>query len=1078
MDRVLPSRDKPHKASCSPNRLGKACRGLGRLPWRFLLVSSVVLLPVACEAPRTPAVSLEEARTIAADLPGSTAFAPPPRTVDDILSLLNDPRPDAVAANAEARVIADSAPPNTTDANALAGFYAKRAAAAARLGRAAQEISDLTTAAEHSRPPYRDDDIRILSDLASAHFVAGKYSQGVRSLEAAVDRAAASDRRGWLISLYARLAQQRAIAGEFDAAEELYRKLEALHRESVAWKDPLPRHRATYKAEVNRARAWILDSQGRHREAELHFREMVDILAGTPWWRDTPWHYYTLHFLSRNLERQGRLVEAEVEMRRALVGLVRGSRASDIDSAVPLRGLAGILLAQGRLEEAELLSRRGLEIYRSLGVFPGSVQVGAARMNLGSALALQERWADALSEFEGARADMMSDPTALHGIVEGNPAVFSPDHPLALLRTGRSNEAMAVVAPIFELSVRKLGPAHPRTALYQALYAMCLAAVGQSSPALTNFAAAVPILSERYHRGAEDHDGASAFQRRLSMILDAYIRLLLKGEENARFGDGMSDAADRAFAVADVARAPSVRQALAQLGARTAARDADLADLARRAQDTEWQIAALNQALNSAVWEGRATTQADRLRASVENLRGAHAALMREIERRFPDYADLTGSRPMTVGETQALLRPGEALLAFYVGEDRTYIWAVPQSGRMQIAVANIGRKALAEKVALLRAALDPRAATLGDIPAFDLRSAFELYAMLLKPLEKAWIGARNLLVVPHGALGHLPISVLPTEKTVMAAERKPLFSNHRQVPWLARSHAITVLPSVASIRTLRGSPGKRPATEPLVAFADPVFSPARATARAARREPQLASAGDLGSLRGLGVSMRLAPATAGLKSAQLSVLPPLPETADEARAIAEALKADPAAVVSGADANEQRVKAMDLTKYRVVVFATHGLVPGDLDGLLEPALALSSPAVSGTAGDGLLTMSEIVGLRLNADWVVLSACNTAAGQGAGADAISGLGRAFFYAGSRALLVSNWPVHSGAAKALTTAMFRRQAEEPTIGKAEALRQAMTTLIDDGGFEDGQGRIVFSFAHPLFWAPFTVVGEGG
>ena len=103
-----------------------------------------------------------------------------------------------------------------------------------------------------------------------------------------------------------------------------------------------------------------------------------------------------------------------------------------------------------------------------------------------------------------------------------------------------------------------------------------------------------------------------------------------------------------------------------------------------------------------------------------------------------------------------------------------------------------------------------------------------------------------------------------------------------------------------------------------------------------------------------------------------------------------------------GKDANEEAVKTMDLSGFKVMAFATHGLVPGELNGLTQPALALSAPAVAGVGGDGLLTMEEILTLKLDADWVVLSACNTGAGAGAGAEAASGLGRAFFYAGTRA----------------------------------------------------------------------------
>jgi CHAT domain-containing protein len=202
-----------------------------------------------------------------------------------------------------------------------------------------------------------------------------------------------------------------------------------------------------------------------------------------------------------------------------------------------------------------------------------------------------------------------------------------------------------------------------------------------------------------------------------------------------------------------------------------------------------------------------------------------------------------------------------------------------------------------------------------------------------------------------------------------------------------------------------------------------------------------------------------------------------LPETAEEVRSLALAMHADPTRdVFVGRNANERTVKSLDLAGYRVLAFATHGLVPGDLDGLTQPALALSAPAVAGVDGDGLLTMDEILGLRLDADWVVLSACNTAAAAGAGAEAVSGLGRAFFYAGARALLVSNWPVETTSAKLLTTDLFRRQAAEPALGRAEALRQAM---LDAGGFVDPRsGRLAFSYAHPLFWAPFTLVGDGG
>jgi CHAT domain-containing protein len=181
---------------------------------------------------------------------------------------------------------------------------------------------------------------------------------------------------------------------------------------------------------------------------------------------------------------------------------------------------------------------------------------------------------------------------------------------------------------------------------------------------------------------------------------------------------------------------------------------------------------------------------------------------------------------------------------------------------------------------------------------------------------------------------------------------------------------------------------------------------------------------------------------------------------------------------VLGIKANEETVKATDLTKYKIVAFATHGLAAGELNGLTQPALALTAPDIAGIKGDGLLTMEEIISLKLDADWVVLSACNTGAAAGAGAEAASGLGQAFFYAGARALLVTNWSVDSQSAREITSDLFRRQAADAKLSRSEALRQSMIALLDSKGFTDKAGTPLFAYAHPLFWAPYSIIGDGG
>ena len=361
------------------------------------------------------------------------------------------------------------------------------------------------------------------------------------------------------------------------------------------------------------------------------------------------------------------------------------------------------------------------------------------------------------------------------------------------------------------------------------------------------------------------------------------------------------------------------------------------------------------------------------------------------------------------------------------------------------------------------------------------MAAAHGLYKKLLEPVKAGWENANSLLVVAHGPLGYLPLSVLPTAEAAVAPESDLLFAGYRDVPWLSRTHAITLLPSVASLKTLRDLPPGDRKRSPFIGFGDPWFSVAQAeNAARPNAKPQKVAALTARGIKTRGLSLRAAPKTTELDSAGLESLPRLPDTADEVRSIALALNVDPIrSVYLGKDANEERIKDMDLSGIKVLAFATHGLVPGDLNGLLQPALAFSSPMVSGGGEDGLLTMGEILGLKINADWVVLSACNTGSGEGAGAEAVSGLGRAFFYAGTRALLVSNWPVETTSAKALTTDLFRRQAGDPALARAEALRQAMVGLIDGPGYVDeAAGKVVFAYAHPIFWAPFSLVGDGG
>jgi Tfp pilus assembly protein PilF len=206
---------------------------------------------------------------------------------------------------------------------------------------------------------------------------------------------------------------------------------------------------------------------------------------------------------------------------------------------------------------------------------------------------------------------------------------------------------------------------------------------------------------------------------------------------------------------------------------------------------------------------------------------------------------------------------------------------------------------------------------------------------------------------------------------------------------------------------------------------------------------------------------------------AQLKAQAPLPETADELCAVAQDLRVDAALDIRlGSQATEREVKRLsasgELARYRMLHFATHGTLAGELKGTPEPGLILTPPETATENDDGFLSTSEIAALKLDADWVVLSACNTAAGGATSAEALSGLAGAFIYAGARSLLVSHWAVYSEATVKLITGAVGEMTRDPKVGRAEAMRRSMVALIDKGTREE---------AHPAFWAPFVVVGEG-
>lgn len=345
----------------------------------------------------------------------------------------------------------------------------------------------------------------------------------------------------------------------------------------------------------------------------------------------------------------------------------------------------------------------------------------------------------------------------------------------------------------------------------------------------------------------------------------------------------------------------------------------------------------------------------------------------------------------------------------------------------------------------------------------------------MLGPVEDL-IKGKHLLVVPSGPLTQLPFQVLV--KTPAPS------GDYRSAAWLVRDHALTVLPAVSSLRALRRTAHRSSAVKPMIGFGNPLLEGPPDQQQYAAHYKKLAQlARDTQQCRALrspaAASLRLnrgvtpMETRAGLAQvSQIRALAPLPETADELCAVARGLNVEEREIRLGGSATEKEVKRLsasgELAQYRIVHFATHGALAGQVNGSNEPGLILTPPATATTNDDGYLSASEIAALKLDADWVILSACNTAAGGATSSQALSGLARAFIYAQARALLVSHWEVDSDATVKLITIAMSQTATDDRVGRAEALRRAMLTLIDKGNTHD---------AHPSNWAPFIVVGEG-
>lgn len=438
------------------------------------------------------------------------------------------------------------------------------------------------------------------------------------------------------------------------------------------------------------------------------------------------------------------------------------------------------------------------------------------------------------------------------------------------------------------------------------------------------------------------------------------------------------------------------------------------------------------------------------LRRELAEILGQSRALTDRLAQDDPAFASIAGMVDLDVPAIQAALAKDEVFVVIdhqRHDEEWSYALAVTRDRVMArkfwVPVADLNgwvtqiRNSVSLRLGV-RGAAALEGAEAETLESFPFDAAWKLYENSFLQVWELFDEKPHALVDLRGPLTGLPPSLL------LAYEPQP-GETLATAPFLVRMKSVTVLPSISGLRTAELSQRRAAAPLAFAGFANPVYD--------AESAPP----------------MLLADAGTAPASLLRGALAPLPETAVEVAEVRKAVAgaSDSAAIVrEGAAASETAVKAGGLDRFRMLYFATHGLVAGDRAGttiLAEPALALTP----GQGEDGFLTAREISTLRLNADWVVLSACNTAVGNTPGAEALSGLAQAFLYAGARGLLVSHWPVESRSAVQLMTDTFRIRAENPGLPAAEAQARAMRAMLDGSNP---------AWQHPAFWAPFILVGR--
>lgn len=804
------------------------------------------------------------------------------------------------------------------------------------------------------------------------------------------------------------------------------------------WSEPVEIASAAQIAQLQGAlrQARAAASLGQYDEAEGLFRAALG-LQSRDRAADDMAVADTVLDLALNVSNQGRHAEAAALFRRAEIVVQRSAETRDQARLTTYRGYEAANL--GRIDDALRFAQSAVDMWRGLSVAPAitAASKAAAEAELAMALNLQGRMllrqGDLVSAYAAAGEALL-----ILDRVAGAPRWWKSD---ALMTLGEISIAQG------RLSAAET---YLRNALIQRQQIF-----GEGIGTLRARAA----LGRAYQSEGMNEAAIRIFREALSVARQLPRANVPFGNQDlvpfaaaiVGHAETLSDHAAQQGLYAEVfdafqfVRSPVIERTITQTSARLSTANPEAARLIRALQDKDRALSISRIRLaheQSLPVQDRSNRVEHGLAQEVLAQAAAVQSVRTELQQKHPGFATLVDPQPLALDKLRQTLGPKEAVISFLVGREQSFVQIVRRESTL-IAASPLGESDLRSAVRSLRRSLEIEGSSVNEL---DLNRAHGLYRDLLGNAAAALDGADHLIVVPADALASMPFSLLVT--------KAPASGDYRKAEWLVKQASITHAPSLNSFVTLRTTrPATRP-SRPLLAFGNPVLG------NPAHRSVQTQA------LFQLNAGCRQ---DAPMSADALRKLPSLPDTLSEMRAVAASLGAGPNSILSGAGASESALSDAELDQYRVLYFATHGLLPGELRCQAEPALVLTPPTQTPNARnmDGLLEASEIAGLSLNADLVVLSACNTAAGDELGGESMAGLSQAFFHAGARNLLSTHWQVPSAATTKLMTGVFDRLASDRSLNTATALRAAQLQLIGDP-----------NTAHPFFWGAFTLMGDGG